>query len=110
MICHYLKLNCMKPLKQTGLRLSFFLLSFFVSFALWAQDQTDGSSSSSTSTSTKTTNIHLSADNGNAWYTQPWVWVIGAAVFILLLVALLNGNKGRDTVTTERTTIRDTRP
>jgi hypothetical protein len=30
---------------------------------------------------------------GNNWYTSPWVWVIGAAVFILLLVALLRGNK-----------------
>ena len=26
------------------------------------------------------------------WYTSPWVWVIGAAVFILILVALLRGN------------------
>lgn len=25
------------------------------------------------------------------WYTSPWVWVIGAAIFILLLVALLRG-------------------
>jgi hypothetical protein len=100
----------MKPLKQTGLRLSFLLLAFAVSFALWAQDQTDGNSGSSSSSSTKTTSIHVSGDSANAWYTQPWVWVIGAAVFILLLVALLNGNKGRDTVTTERTTIKDTRP
>ena len=25
------------------------------------------------------------------WYQQPWVWIIGGAVFILLLVALLRG-------------------
>ncbi|MCE7055073.1 hypothetical protein LZF95_10340 [Algoriphagus sp. AGSA1] len=23
------------------------------------------------------------------WYEQPWVWVVGGAVFILILVALL---------------------
>ena len=23
------------------------------------------------------------------WYEQPWAWVVGAAVFILILVALL---------------------
>ena len=25
------------------------------------------------------------------WYSSPWVWVIGAAIFILLLVALTRG-------------------
>ncbi len=25
------------------------------------------------------------------WYTQPWIWIVGGAVFILLLVALLRG-------------------
>ena len=29
----------------------------------------------------------------NDWYASPVVWVIGAAVFILLLVALLRGKK-----------------
>lgn len=27
------------------------------------------------------------------WYEQPWAWVVGAAVFILLLVAILRGGK-----------------
>ena len=27
------------------------------------------------------------------WYTNPIVWVVGAAVFILLLVALLRGRR-----------------
>ncbi len=30
---------------------------------------------------------------GNSWYGNPIVWIIGAAVFILLLVALLRGRK-----------------
>lgn len=25
------------------------------------------------------------------WYQQPWVWVVGGAVFILLLAAILRG-------------------
>lgn len=29
----------------------------------------------------------------SAWYQQSWVWIVGAAVFILLLVALLRGGK-----------------
>lgn len=30
------------------------------------------------------------------WYKQPWVWVVGGAVFILLLVALLRSGRRRD--------------
>jgi len=37
-------------------------------------------------------NVKISKSNDN-WYAQPWVWIVGAAVFILLLVALLRGNK-----------------
>ncbi len=29
----------------------------------------------------------------NDWYKQPWVWVLAGAVFILLLIAILRGNK-----------------
>lgn len=31
--------------------------------------------------------------NRGEWYNQPWVWIVGGAVFILLLVALLRGGK-----------------
>ena len=31
--------------------------------------------------------------NKGQWYQQPWVWIVGGAVFILLLVALLRSNK-----------------
>jgi hypothetical protein len=30
------------------------------------------------------------------WYASPWVWVVGAAVFILLLVALTRGSRRAD--------------
>ena len=31
--------------------------------------------------------------NKGQWYQQPWVWIVGGAVFILLLVALLRSGK-----------------
>jgi hypothetical protein len=36
--------------------------------------------------------VDINKDSGGTWYTNPVVWIIGAAVFILLLVALLRGN------------------
>ena len=32
-------------------------------------------------------------EEGSKWYSSPWVWVIVAAVFILLLVALTRSRK-----------------
>ncbi|MGZ3850261.1 MAG: hypothetical protein ACXVMS_16210 [Flavisolibacter sp.] len=73
---------------------------------LWAQD-----GSSSTTTSSKNVDVATHSDN---WYASPWVWVIGAAVFILLLVALLSGGRSRsadsstDRVTVTKTVERET--
>jgi len=39
--------------------------------------------------------VDINAKGGGAWYASPWVWVVGAAVFILLLVALLRGGGSR---------------
>lgn len=40
------------------------------------------------------TDVNINADSGS-WYASPWVWVLGAAVFILLLVALTRGGSRR---------------
>jgi hypothetical protein len=32
---------------------------------------------------------------GTQWYQQTWVWIVGGAVFILLLVALIRGGGSR---------------
>lgn len=40
----------------------------------------------------KDINVNIST-KGDAWYASPWVWVVGAAVFILLLVALTRGGR-----------------
>lgn len=70
----------------------------FIQTVLFAQEQTTESSSSSTK-------VTITEDNGSNWYTQPWVWVVGAALFILLLIALLRGGGSDRTVThTDRVT------
>lgn len=33
---------------------------------------------------------------GSDWYAQPWVWAIGAAVFIIVIVAILKGGGKKD--------------
>lgn len=38
-------------------------------------------------------NIDVQIGGGPVWYEQTWVWVVGAAVFILVLVALMRKNK-----------------
>ena len=63
----------------------FLLLSFSMLFSvlLFAQEKS------------AEINVDITKDGGNTggvWYNQPLVWIIGAAVFILLLVALLRSN------------------
>ena len=42
-------------------------------------------------------NINVDVNTkGDNWYASPWVWIVGAAVFILLLVALTRGNRRAD--------------
>lgn len=55
----------------------------FIGTALWAQD---GGAD---------VNVKITKDSGT-WYTQPWVWIVGGAVFLLLLVALLRGGGNKN--------------
>ena len=60
---------------------------------------------------TKNINVDVNA-KGDNWYASPWVWIVGAAVFILLLVALTSGSRRSSTtgdrVTYSKTVERDT--
>ncbi len=58
--------------------------SFFFTLTSWAQDKKVD------------VNINTKSDNGNNFFMQPWVWIVGGAIFILLLVALLRGNRSKD--------------
>lgn len=60
-------------------------LSLFFSFVTLAQEKK------------AEINVDINKDGGGGnWYTNPVVWIVGAAVFILLLVALLRGNSSKD--------------
>jgi hypothetical protein len=41
----------------------------------------------------KQVDVDINVNKGGQWYTQPWAWIVGGAVFILLLIALLRGRK-----------------
>lgn len=61
----------------------FSLLATFYGALLFAQDET------------KKVDVDINTKGSN-WYASPWVWVVGAAVFILLLVALTRSGNRRD--------------
>ena len=44
----------------------------------------------------KTVDVNINTNSGGSWYAQPWVWIVGAAVFILLLVALTRSGSKSD--------------
>ena len=45
---------------------------------------------------TKKVDVDINTNKGDNWYASPWIWIVGAAVFILLLVALTRGGKRAD--------------
>jgi len=75
----------MKSLQKisTGFKslLAFFMLCF-VQVIAFAQD--------------KKVDVDINTNSGSNWYAQPWVWIVGGAVFLLLLVALMRGNSNKD--------------
>ena len=78
----------MTRLPGTASLKNFIALFTLVLLQTLAFGQDDGGSSTSVTKTTTTTS--------NTWYAEPWVWVVGIAVFILLLVALLRGGSKRD--------------
>ena len=74
------------------------LLTVLANVYLFAQDQSSEVNKTTTTTTTS-----------NNWHASPWVWIVGAAVFILLLVALTSGSRNSsDRVVEKRTIIKDT--
>ena len=42
----------------------------------------------------KKVDININTDSGGTvWYGQPWIWAIGIAIFILILVIITRSNK-----------------
>lgn len=76
----------MKSIKKISLNfksvLAFFILCFLQTVA-FAQD--------------KKVDVNIGTNgSGSNWYAQPWVWIVGGAVFLLLLVALMRGNSNKN--------------
>lgn len=73
----------MKMIQNVWIRVTALLLGVFFSVVAFAQEKAE-------------IDVDVNKGNGGNWYTQPWVWIVGAAVFILLLVALLRGNSSKE--------------
>jgi len=73
------------------------IMTLLLSAVLWAQEKTTE------------VDINLNKEGGGSnWYASPWVWIVGAAVFILLLIALTRGGSGRSSASTDRVTVTKT--
>jgi cytochrome bd-type quinol oxidase subunit 2 len=57
------------------------VMVMFANLGAFAQTEVGGNVVSKTTTTSQ------------QWYTSPWAWIIGAAVFILLFAAILRGNR-----------------
>ncbi len=74
------------PLKALMNKVFMFIFSTMLSIIAVAQE-------------TKKLDVDISTggnDGGGSFFASPWVWVVGVAVFILLLVALLRGGGRRE--------------
>jgi len=65
-------------LKKYSQSLFLFLMTMFFSVAAFAQDG----------------GLDIDVNIGKSeWYQQPWAWIVGGAIFVLILVALLRKRK-----------------
>jgi hypothetical protein len=69
---------------NVGYKVLIACLAVLTSVTAFAQDVVLENKASSSSNTTTTT-----------WYAAPWVWIVGAAVFILLLAAIVRGSGKR---------------
>jgi len=83
----------MKNITKTSVTLSFsriFYTAFMafaaslISLAAWAQDVPEK------------VDVDIEADTGSVWYGQPWVWAVGVALFIIIIVAITRSGTRRD--------------
>jgi hypothetical protein len=66
--------------RKTIARFTALTIMLLTSAVLFAQDDT------------KKVDVNINAKSDNGFFSNPIVWVIGGAVFILLLVALMRNN------------------
>lgn len=69
-----------KMITNISKQVLFLVSSLLLSFLSFAQDKKVD------------VDINTKGDSSNV-FAQPWVWVVGVAVFIIIIVALLRGKK-----------------
>ena len=73
-------MNPIKNLSSAWLKFTSFLILTLITVRSYAQD--------------KGLDVDVNINKkGDDWYQQPWVWILAGLVFVLLLVAILRGNK-----------------
>ena len=72
-----------KFIAATSKKLSFLFASFLLSFLSFAQDKKVD------------ININTKGEGAGGMMGQPWIWVVGGAVFIIILVAIIRGNSNK---------------
>ncbi len=72
-----------------------FILSNIISLLSQAQDSTGGSASSTHTTTT----THAQ----NAMAVQPWMWIVGGIVLLIIIISLLSG-RNKNTVRSDKVT------
>ena len=82
-ILKQIKLRIMKKAISRPVKsISMLIASMVLSLMTFAQD--------------KKVDIDINTKSGNDnFFMQPWVWIVGGAVFLLLLVALLRNNSNK---------------
>ncbi|HMK02790.1 MAG TPA: hypothetical protein VK489_01310 [Ferruginibacter sp.] len=75
-----MKQSILAPAKKLWNKTAFLIASLLFSFYSFAQDKKVD------------VNINTGPEKNDNFFMQPWVWIVGGAVFLLLLVALLRNN------------------
>jgi hypothetical protein len=98
----------MKKLSISAIQRIFLVFLFSImQVALWAQENpapSGGDNSGSNTTTSQTTTTTTTT-----WYMQPWAWVLGGAILLLIIIALVRGGS-TDREVTRTTVVRDTDP
>lgn len=69
-------LQKMSTAERYFMSLAVVLTSLFASVATFAQDVPEK------------VDVNINTEGGSVWYGQPWVWAVGVAVFIVIIVAI----------------------
>ena len=85
------------------LRVSLLFLAVTGALASFAQEEGAGGATQTTSTHVEKTTETTPA----MWYTAPWVWIAGGAVFLIIIIALVRGNSSSKTTTSETTVVKE---